>query len=343
MRRHNPLAFAIVAAAVFSLLGSPLPPRKAAVPLLGGETSWRLNDWRQVTDGVRGGASTANLKGATDVGVEFKGRLDSTKLGDAFAGVSLKETALPKRLSLFGGLCVNVADCDGLEYSLELKQRGSPAGATHRFNFRPESGSSVEMPFRDFVPMLRGKAAPQPHPPLKLERVQDLTIRTDSVSGQRDGPFSLTIRSLVGMLPRPEWEEVRPPPRATRWTCGACGTMNFEMSASCQRCGSSREVGGGKSSDESLDQLFVRAHEAKINSIAEEAIDEDDRKKRRALEVEVRRLRNDETYRKALEKVKAAEKEAASKSNDLKWECSGCGAKNFPDAVDCHKCGAARA
>jgi len=238
MRRGTASRRSGLLATAVALFGIAVPLRViCVVPLLGGKAAWRFNDWRTETDGVRGGASVASLKGVTDIGAEFSGELRPSELEAASAGMALRSELLPRPLTGLKGLELDVAEGDGREYNFLLKLRGAPAGAMHTFRFKPTGSGPVDMPFRDFVPMLRGKPAPQPQPPLNLERVEVLALQAESGGGQEEGPFSLTIRGLSG-IPG-STVEPEPPARLTRWTCAACGTMNFVSSTACTRCGES--------------------------------------------------------------------------------------------------------
>mmetsp|Transcript_85959 Transcript_85959/g.228470 ORF Transcript_85959/g.228470 Transcript_85959/m.228470 type:complete len:201 (+) Transcript_85959:40-642(+) len=151
--------------------------------------------------------------------------------------MTLRAELLQAPLTGLKGLSVDVAESDGLEYSFLLKLRGAAAGAMHTFRFKPAGPGPLELPFADFVPMLRGRPAPQPQPPLNLERVEAIALQADGNTGQKEGPFSLTIRSMAGIPGSHVAPE--PPARTTRWTCAACGTMNFKTSSVCTRCGES--------------------------------------------------------------------------------------------------------
>lgn len=238
-------ALLLAAAAVASAATSFWGVLACTVPLLGAGAGagWRFSEWRQVTDVVRGGASTSDLKGAKDVAAAalFSGTLDPSQLGVAFAGMELPAESLPQLLSDLKGLVVNVLKGDGQEYSLSLRMRGSIGGATHKFRFRADEAAALEMPFRAFQPILRGKPAPQPAAPLKLDCVETFTLQIESGSGKQGGPFALTLQSILG-IPGVEAPERGPPPRETRWSCRACQTMNYEAAKTCQRCGAARGV-----------------------------------------------------------------------------------------------------
>jgi len=144
--------------------------------------------------------------------------------------------------------------CDGQEYCLSLEMGGAAGGVTHDFAFQPEGEGPVEMRFREFRPMLRGRPSPVA-PPLKPELVKVVSLRTQR---REEGPFSLTLRGISGLLgteapPKPD------PARLGRWACDACGTMNFRAAETCVRCGSPKAV---------IDQIAERkaAAEAKAKA-----------------------------------------------------------------------------
>lgn len=247
-RCHARLAvLAACAAAATAALGSWSPLRilaASAIPLLGGASSWKLTDWRGVTDGVRGGASTANLRAVTDIGVAFSGKLETgaDPAGAGFAGVAFKAASLPEPLTSLAGLRVDVAETDGREYIMSLSMRGAPAGMTHNFRFRPSGPGVVEMPFEGFAPELRGRPAPQPAMPLDPSRVELVGVELQGGPGQEAGEYSLVLQGVTGIPSAggSTWQAPREGP--TRWTCDACGTMNSVEASTCVRCGSLRDV-----------------------------------------------------------------------------------------------------
>lgn len=256
MRRRARLRLVLVL--LFARWGSPFafgpqaPPQSAegpkvdaksekpAVQLLGRE-AWRFNVWRAETDDVRGGQSQASFLGLTDESghAEFLGQLEADK--DAFAGVSLQASQLPEALCELKGLVLHLEEADGKEYAVALRMLGAPAGVEHVFRFKAEGKSRVEMFFRDFKPTLRGKETEDVQPALALERVQSITLQTRRSFDNSAGPFSLVLKQLEGLVGR----ELPPPPkpaRETKWTCSACGTMNFGIARYCERCGESRNA-----------------------------------------------------------------------------------------------------
>lgn len=254
MRREHRRALRLCVLAALAAAASRRPlslglSGLAAVPLLGGGTPWLINDWRQETDAVRGGASKVSLKmsESTDVGVELSGDLDPSQLGAAFAGMALQEKTLPKPLTDFRGLVVDVAKSDGLEYSVSLRMRGAVAGHSHKFRFKPDGPGKVEMPFKEFVPIFRGKPAPQPAPPLDPARVDMVVLQAASDFAKQEGPFSLTLRALEGLEGEFQVEQPKEAPaRETRWKCPACDTLQFKGATNCERCGSPQVVLKGK-------------------------------------------------------------------------------------------------
>jgi len=234
--RANALLLRVVTIAFMGEVARRLCGLASTVPLLGGKVPWRLNDWRPDNDNVRGGSSSSSLKGATDAaGVHFSGSLgESSPTDDAFAGVALRVNLLPEELSEVRGLSLDVADADGMQYTVLLSLRGSTA--TRKFRFKAEGEGTIDMLFKDFVPTLRnGRPAPEPHPPLNLSRIEMMSLRAEGGSGQGASPFSLTVRS-VSAIPGRE-EVVVPSARETKWTCPSCGTMNLGSATECTRCG----------------------------------------------------------------------------------------------------------
>ncbi|CAE7213934.1 rqcd1 [Symbiodinium natans] len=183
--------------------GPAAPPTSApeevdgADVLLLGRESWCFNRWRAETDDVRGGASTALLKGLTDASgnAEFCGELSSVQ--DPFASVSLQVAALPESLSEMKGLVLDIAEADGSEYAVGLRMLGAPAGIQHAFVFTAEVGR-LEMYFRDFRPMIQGQPQPEDKTRLVLERVESITIQKRGSHKASEGSFSLVLRSVCG-------------------------------------------------------------------------------------------------------------------------------------------------
>ncbi|CAK9109624.1 unnamed protein product [Durusdinium trenchii] len=203
-----------------------------------GKEAWQFSRWRAETDDIRGGTSTASFKGLTDSSgfAEFAGLL--SEVDQAFAGVSLQASFLPS-LSELKGLVLDIHHGDGEEYAIALRMLGAPAGVEHVYRFQARPGSRVEMYFRDFQPTLREEVKDMKQP-LSLERVQSIAFQTRS-SFHQQGDFSLVISKLEG-IPGKELPPAPAPARKTKWTCSACGTMNFDTSKYCTRCGESRNA-----------------------------------------------------------------------------------------------------
>eukprot|EP00403_Amphidinium_massartii_P030755 CAMPEP_0178396094 /NCGR_PEP_ID=MMETSP0689_2-20121128/13555_1 /TAXON_ID=160604 /ORGANISM="Amphidinium massartii, Strain CS-259" /LENGTH=255 /DNA_ID=CAMNT_0020016765 /DNA_START=21 /DNA_END=785 /DNA_ORIENTATION=+ len=207
----------------------------AAVPLLGGQAPWKFNEWRAVTDAVRGGRSTASLRFAPgDSGAEFSGLLDPSKLKAGFAGMALKASSLPKELAELRGLRVSIAKADGREYSLSLKMRGAMAGATHKFRFQPKDGDVVDMPFHEFVAISRGRPDPNAAP-LDSAKVESIEVQIESHFGEQKGEYVLALDELQGLL---EGEVAKE--KFDMYVCRACGTANRADAETCVRCGACR-------------------------------------------------------------------------------------------------------
>jgi len=236
--RSRRAARILLAACLLCFLKSICPSTllSSTVPLFGGPAPWRYNDWRQVTDNIRGGTSTAYLRGVTDIGAEFSGELDVTRPRDGFAGMAYKVENLPHDLTKLEGISIDVVEQDGNEYQISLEMRGAISGATHKFKFKPEKPGVHEMPFKDFVPMLRGNPAPK-LPPLDLERVETISLEVGSHLGKQSGPYTLTLRGLSGVEGSFVPEETDKP---KKWTCKGCSTMNSPTAETCVRCGAVR-------------------------------------------------------------------------------------------------------
>lgn len=210
-------------------------------PLLLGREQWQFHQWRAETDDIRGGTSTASLKGLTDASgqAEFAGLLSDVE--NAFAGVTLQSKFVPEALEEMKGLVLELGDADNKDYAISLRMLGAPAGLEHIYRFSASSGKTLEMYFRDFKPTLRGQTMDEVKQPLVLERVQSIALQTRSSFGTPTGDFSLILSKVSG-IPGRELPPPPPPARKTKWTCSACGTMNFDTSRYCTRCGESRNA-----------------------------------------------------------------------------------------------------
>jgi hypothetical protein len=201
-----------------------------------------LTFWREQSDNLRGGSSHGHLKAIGKSGVEFSGQLNPPEKGRGFAGMTLLASQLPESLDSFRGVAVDVANCDGRPYCVSLAMAGAAGGVTHDFVFQPEAEQEgvVEMSFREFQPMLRGRPSPVA-PPLEPGRVQTISLRADSSSLEEGGDFALTVRSIGGLLGTEAPPPVDPA-RLGRWECDACGVLNFRAAEVCTRCGAPKAV-----------------------------------------------------------------------------------------------------
>lgn len=252
-RRQGGRAIAVAAVGAVVIVSMVSLPSTFANPvdLLGGPSSeWHFDNWRAVTDNVRGGVSTAVLKGGDGRGAVFSGNLDPSKLGAGFAGVSLPVNMLPETMEGLSGLQVAVAGGDGAEYNIALKMRGATSGASHKFHFTADEAAVLDMPFRDFVATKWGRPVAEDSStpgPLDLRKVDLLTIQIESHFGKQKGPFSLRIDSISG-LPRGEDEQSETATvESDTWICASCGTANkvvrgADSATTCVRCGASRDL-----------------------------------------------------------------------------------------------------
>ncbi|CAE7433763.1 recA [Symbiodinium sp. CCMP2456] len=169
----------------------------APVPLLGGPVSWHFGQWRPVTDAVRGGVSTARLI-PSEAGARFQGTLDPSKLKAGFAGVNLDVAELPKPLTDFTGLKLDVAGSDGREYTLLLKIRGAEAGSSYQVRFTPAPEESLEVPFSRFAGFRRGRPDPTA-PPLHTADVGTIALQIASNFQEQSGDYQLGLKGLAGV------------------------------------------------------------------------------------------------------------------------------------------------
>jgi len=172
----------------------------STVPLFGGEADWQLDAWGEYSDRIsRGGASFGLLADASGGSSEVQGVLDPSVLGAGFAGVQVAGEAFP-RLSGLSGIVLDIADGDGQPYNIAFSMEGSRGGDSHNFKFQGEAGV-LRVPLDDFEEDCRGTPCPGAIGPLDLERVSRMTIAITALSPtQNAGPFSLTFRSISGLV-----------------------------------------------------------------------------------------------------------------------------------------------
>ncbi|CAE7719421.1 unnamed protein product [Symbiodinium pilosum] len=186
-----------VATTCTTAMAETRPGTAVFVPLLGGPQSWRFDQWKAITDAVRGGVSTARLV-PSDSGAKFQGNLDPSKLKAGFAGVNLDVGELPRPLTDFVGLKLDVANSDGREYTVLLKVRGGEAGSSYQVRFTPEPNQSMEAPFATFAAFRRGRPDPSA-PQLRAADVGTIAVQIASNFEEQSGDYELELRGISGL------------------------------------------------------------------------------------------------------------------------------------------------
>jgi len=185
-----------------------LQPGTTLSYLFGGDRTWNFNAWQASDDRVRGGASQSYLEPANHHNARFHGTLDTTTLGGAgFASQRTSDSAGPWDLSPYSGLSLKFARGDGKKYTLVLKDEVLPLRADGReqstvsweFDFvAGQEGGEEHVSWDDLKPTYRGKPRPEA-PPLKLERVERLSLMMRSFFAQQQGPFDLEVVHIAAM------------------------------------------------------------------------------------------------------------------------------------------------
>lgn len=172
-------------------------------PLFGGGADWQLASWEEYSDKVRGGVSTGSLAIAPDGFATISGVLDPSILNAGFGGVQLAIREVVPQFADLSGIVLEIADGDAKNYTIGLEMEGLRPGDAHRISFRGEA-SMLRLPFADFQDSCRGlPCVPpfgEPLPALDPQRVQRMTMATTSIFGENAGPFTLTLRSVGGLL-----------------------------------------------------------------------------------------------------------------------------------------------
>lgn len=170
----------------------------------GQDTPWDPSQWTSSDDRVRGGKSVSHMT-CSEKNISFNGNLDIQTLGGAGFASQRTLDSQTWDLSLYSGLILNTASSDGKKYTVVLKDTNLPKRPDGReqstvsweYDFvADKSGGEVLMPFADFQPTYRGRAAPDAAP-LNLAGIKRISFMMRSFFGNQEGDFSLCIKSLA--------------------------------------------------------------------------------------------------------------------------------------------------
>lgn len=146
--------------------------------------------WRAINDGVMGGISRGALHVKDAIGV-FSGETSLANNG-GFASVRRDPEAMD--LSAAPGVVLRIRG-DGRRYQLRLYTDQLPRGAAYRASFQPTAGEwqRVELSWRDFTPMFRGRRL-EGIAPLDPSRIDQLGLM---IVDRQAGPFRLELAWLA--------------------------------------------------------------------------------------------------------------------------------------------------
>jgi Complex I intermediate-associated protein 30 (CIA30) len=144
--------------------------------------------WEIVNDGVMGGISRSSIIITSDKTAVFQGYLSLENYG-GFASVR----TLPGDFNLDGyhGVMLSVRG-DGKRYRLRLRTDDRYDGIAYQavFTTEPEKWIVVQLPFKTFIPVFRGRIVTDA-PPLKPENIRRIGFM---IADKQTGKFRLEIK-----------------------------------------------------------------------------------------------------------------------------------------------------
>ncbi|MCQ1534908.1 CIA30 family protein [Methanosarcina sp. KYL-1] len=145
--------------------------------------------WVSLDDRVMGGASRSRLDYSGE-NAAFKGEVRLVENRPGFASVRSKNSSID--LKAFEGLSVRVRG-DGKVYRLNIKTDRHHDGFLYQYAFKTEEGEwmDIAVPFENFRPSFRGRAAKDARPP-DAGKIMSLGLM---ISGQ-EGKFVLEIEHI---------------------------------------------------------------------------------------------------------------------------------------------------
>ncbi|MBT7714789.1 MAG: DUF4174 domain-containing protein [Deltaproteobacteria bacterium] len=148
----------------------------------------KWGQWRVVNDGVMGGISQSDIIFSNKGTAIFRGTLSLENNG-GFASTRTDPTAY--HIGGYSGLVMRIKG-DGQRYQVRLRidDRFDGISYRHRFTTRSESWLTIRVPFRNFVPVFRGRILTDV-PPVSPEQIQQIGFL---IADKQAGKFRLEIK-----------------------------------------------------------------------------------------------------------------------------------------------------
>jgi NADH dehydrogenase [ubiquinone] 1 alpha subcomplex assembly factor 1 len=143
--------------------------------------------WEIVNDVVMGGVSKSQLSITPDKTALFRGEVSLENFG-GFA--SVRTYPQDYQLESYKGISIRIKG-DGKRYRLRLRTDDKPDGIAYQALFNTKSGKwiNVNLPFKDFIPVYRGRMVSGASP-LEPSRIQRIGFM---IADKQAGPFNLEI------------------------------------------------------------------------------------------------------------------------------------------------------
>ena len=146
-----------------------------------------IETWRSINDGVMGGLSAGGMA-QSDEGLKFSGSLSLENNG----GFSSVRRSVNQDLSNATGVRIQLRG-DGRQYQFRIRQGNGFDGVAWRAVFSSsEKWQQIDIALDKFVPVFRGRMAPQAGPVVPSEIQQIGFLLADKTAGR----FELEIRSI---------------------------------------------------------------------------------------------------------------------------------------------------
>ena len=147
--------------------------------------------WQSIGDPVMGGQSCGTMEPVDNTTSVFRGEV-SLANGGGFASVKADIPVVD--LSSCSALRLRVCG-DGKEYKLGLRMQQDRNAPVYQHGFNPEAGQwqTVELPFTDFIPRLRGRTL-RDAPPVDASHIASVSL---FISGGQEGAFALHLTDAV--------------------------------------------------------------------------------------------------------------------------------------------------
>jgi monofunctional biosynthetic peptidoglycan transglycosylase len=150
-------------------------------------SSGEEKSWEVVNDEVMGGISQSQMIITSNKTALFQGELSLENYG-GFA--SVRTNPQDFQLTGYAGLILRVKG-DGKRYRLRLRTDDKFEGIAYQASFMTQSEKwiDVQLPFREFVPVFRGRVVSDA-PILQPDRVRRIGFM---IADKQEGPFCLEI------------------------------------------------------------------------------------------------------------------------------------------------------